>query len=219
MPHRRKRYCVPRRCQAWSCPRHGMHGGLKGDDREPRGNKGNNRDGDERRCECVPIAAFFSDTSHSASNVQDARRPNLMRRIAVESTYVLTSETHLPIQENYPIISRNREGSKSTPRMAPAASHLRHKKSNNQVRHRGHRGKCGEQNNRDNANHRSVDAKVIRDSAAYAEDALVGARAAKRLMVARLCKARQLSRFSRPQQIPAGSKQAARATRRSTNDE
>ena len=109
MLHRRKRYCAPRRCQAWSCPHHGMPRRLKGDDREPRSNKGDNRHGDERRCERVPIAAFFSDTSHSASNVQDARRPNLMRRIAVESTYVLTSETHLPIQENYPIISRNRE--------------------------------------------------------------------------------------------------------------
>ena len=78
----------------------GCHGGLKGDDREPRSNKGDNRHGDERRCECVPIAAFFSDTSHSASNVQDARRLNLMRRIAAKSTRVLASETHLPIQEN-----------------------------------------------------------------------------------------------------------------------
>ncbi len=89
------------------------------DDREPRSNKGDNRHGDERRQNAC-LLPFFSDTSHSASNVQDARRPNLMRRIAAESTYVLTSETHLPIQENYPIISRNREGSKSTPRMAPA---------------------------------------------------------------------------------------------------
>lgn len=85
-------------------------------------------------------------------------------------------------------------------------NHQRDKKIRKGHRRRGHE----QQNHRDDPHDRRIDAEVVRDAAAYAQEALIGKASAERATRARCGEPRELPPLRRPQQIGAGGNQGTR---------